>query len=167
MSYGDATDVPRLSNEYPDLLELLQRHALVTFVHEVQRTLIFRIIPHDTFKNANRAVFRAKQLARNQLGVNGFASDLIELARPVDRQDIRVNLTTTNGWKDRHFVSLVHSRALMDIFFVNRRENHGPIVLDPRILHFKVRQHVSDSRINRYIELQFTSPNNVLERGKE
>src|SRR5262245_32663709 len=70
VDHGDTPDIPCLTNEYPDLLKLFQRHRFVSFIDEMQRALPFRIVADHALKNADGAVLGTKQLTRNPLCID-------------------------------------------------------------------------------------------------
>ena len=68
--------------------------------------------------------------------------------------------------RDR-FVPVVYVRILINIFFINCRQNNRPVVLDSRIIALKMSQHISDSYARRYFELHLPCAHNVFQSCKE
>src|SRR5262252_4670381 len=153
MDDGNGADLPRLSNEYPNLFEFLQRHRLVSFVYKMQCALPLRIIPNDAFKDADCPVLGTKHLTRNILGIDSIACDLIELARAADRQNSRFDVSAADRWKDGKLVPVVDVRILINIFLINCRQNNRPVVLYSRIIALKMSQDITDGYARLYLEL--------------
>ena len=59
----DAADVPGGTHELPDFLHCLERHRLVGLILEISCRLSLRVVSHDAFEDAERAIFRSKDHA--------------------------------------------------------------------------------------------------------
>ena len=61
------------------------------------------------------------------------------------------------------WIAFLNRGSLIDVFFVECREDHGPVIFHSGVAGFKLRQHVVNCRACRQIQPQLTRADDVFQ----